>query len=161
MKDCVMGQCWCFHSAPGKHSSALFWCHIRVLKFIKITFWTLNFLLILANFSWLELMPTLCFAWPPVKRKQDDPLFFHNWSPEEKFVVQSAALCNAIPSWHPLPSSLCCKLQGIHHLAASLPWRLAVPVADKQYFHIAPSRPMSLAMETLNELKNCGGWVQL
>lgn len=130
------------------------------LSFYKGCFWTLGFLLILANFSWLGLMPALCLAWLPVKRKQD-PLFFHNRSPEEEFPIQSAVRCDAIPSCCSLPSSLCCKLQGLHHLAASLPWHLPVPVADRHYFHIAPSRPMSLAMETLNELKNCGGWVQL
>lgn len=58
-------------------------------------------------------------------------------SPEEKFLIQSAV---EFPPF-PLPFSLCCKLQGHHHLAASLPWHLPVPVADGQYFHIAPSRP--------------------
>lgn len=91
--------------------------------------------------------------------------FFHNWSPEEKFPIQSAVLCNTIPCWRPLPASLYCKLQGLHW-AGSLSWR--GHVADSSVFTQLPP-DLTVAMETLNGdgcgdlngQETCRGCVQL
>lgn len=70
-----MAQCWCFKvflGSPPLHYLVPY----KGLTFYQGYLWTLHFLLILANFIWLGLMPPLCLAWPLVKKKQDDVLLF-------------------------------------------------------------------------------------
>lgn len=134
------------------------------LNFLKVTFghWiSCLCLLISAGWGWCRLSALPDLLW----RGSKMILYFFTTSLQRRKSpvpdsICSALLCNSLM----IPSSLlffAVNCKGFTNWAASLPWHLPVSVADRQYFHVASSRPLSLPMETLNELKYCGGWVQL